>query len=247
MRPADLEFLREIFGDKRVHFTLAKVTKAEVTPSRATMRVQCSTLPEELEIVATVCFPSCSQGAGFFLLPQEDDLGVVAYSDLEEPYWIGHLSSPDDLIPQRAVDGDLAIHALDGQNAYLAGDNIFLTSSKTADPASPLVLGDILMNAFTDIITDLKAFLDNLKTGVDAIKTGVDAIKSGPVAVDSIGGSAVTHPTLIAAMTTLETGLATLETNITSYKAQLDSRKSTYVDTDSSNIVSQIAFTERGG
>lgn len=233
MRPADLEFLREIFGDRRVHFTLAKVTKAEVTPSRATMRVQCSTLPEELEIVATVCFPSCSQGAGFFLIPQEDDLGVVAYSDLEEPYWIGHLSSPDDLIPQRAVDGNILVQAPSGKMAYILGKKAFIGDGSVADPDQPLVLGTVLQDFFTDLLGDLKSF-------VGQIKSFADAIKSGPVAIDSIGGSAVTHPTLISLLTAFEA-------QCDSYSAQIDTRKNAYIDTAASNILSQSAFTDRGG
>jgi hypothetical protein len=229
---ADLEFLKAIFGDKRVHITLATVTKIEVVPSMSLARVQCLTLPEELEIIATVGIPSCSQGAFLGGLPKAKDLGVIAYSDMEEAYWVTHLSSSDDLIPQRAVDGAVLLQASSGEDAYVTGDSVFIGKSRLVDPTEPLVLGNVLKSALTDILADLKSFVGQLKTFVDAIKTG-------PIGTDSLGGVAVTSPAVIAAATAFETQIDT-------YSAQLDTRKSTYVTVAGSNIVSGVAFTERG-
>lgn len=224
MASIDVEMLRELFGDKSATLTLAKVTKLEVVATKAVARVQVTTLPEELEVVATVSFPSCSQGGGFFNLPAPNDLGLVAYTEKtegggQEAYWIGHLSSSDDLIPAQAAAGHLMAFARPGKNAYLASDTkVLVGKGGTTDPTEPLVLGNVLAGCLNALITQLDALLDNLK--------------NGPLVIcGSPGTPGTTYPALA--------------TQLTAIKAQIDSAKSQYLDTSSSSILSQTAFTER--
>ena len=241
----DLEFLRTAFGDNRVHITLAKVVKLEVVPTAAIARVQVTTMPEELEVVCTV-----SLKAGLYDLPQPNEIGVIAYSDMEEAHWMGNLSSKDEPIPQHAIDGDTVVQARAGKNACLFSDTkVFIGKPKAkgaTDAAEPLVLGTVMKAALTDILADVKTFADAVKTLSADLKTFVDTIKTGPLAIDSKGGSAVTDPGIIAAAVAFELKIDTFATAATTYKTNIDSRKSTYIDTDSSNIVSQVGFTERG-
>lgn len=224
MAKLDLELLKDVFGDKRVHFSLAKVTKLEVVASKALARVQVTTLPEELEVVATVSFASCSQGGGLFNLPAPEDLGMIAYTDKteggsQEAFWIGHLSSDDDLIPQQAVDGHLVALARPGKMAYLASDTKVLVGKGGAtDPTEPLVLGTTLVGCLNAVVTQVNALLDKLT--------------SGPLVIcGSPGTPGTTYPALAA--------------DLAAIKAQVTNLKTQYLDTSSSNIISQTAFTER--
>lgn len=224
MAHLDMELLKDVFGDKRAIVTLAVVTKLEVVATKELARVQVLTLPDELEVVATVSFPSCSQGGGFFNLPAPQDLGLIAYTDKteggsQEAYWIGHLSSKDDLIPAQAAAGHLMAMARPGSKAYLASDTAVLVGKGgAADPAEPLVLGQTLVSCLNALWAQLDTLLQTLTTG--------------PLVICGAPGTpGVTEP-----------GLAT---NLASIKTQVDQIKTQYLDTSSSNIISQTAFTER--
>lgn len=114
-------------------------------------------------------------------------------------------------------DGESCLYGPDGAIVYMqTGKNIRIGSLTSA---SPLVLGDIL-----------KTFTDGF---IDAVVSALTDIVTGPVAVTTTPGNpAPTHPTLIAALNTVITNLNTL--------------KSQYVDTASTNFLSQKNFTERG-
>ena len=224
---ADLELLRTIFSDGKIHITLAVVTQLEVAPSMAIARVKVKTLPESLEVIAQV-----SSQARLQDLPQPNDLGILAYSDTEEAYWITTLSYDGDPISARAAAGDTVMQAR--QSAYLlAADNVYIgQGANNVDPTEPLALGNVLISCFTDLLADLNSL-------ASALNTFTTALKTGPVGIDSIGGPVVTGPVLIAACTSLGTAISTYTTSITT-------RKSKYLTTAATNIVSGIAFTERG-
>ena len=82
----------------------------------------------------------------------------------------------------------------------------------------PLVLGNVLKACITEQI--------RINKGV------ATSVKIGPVGVGNLGIAVPTHPTLVAALA--------------AWEGQYDVAKTTYVDTASTNIVSQIQFTERG-
>lgn len=83
----------------------------------------------------------------------------------------------------------------------------------------PIVLGNVL-----------KSYL------ASAIHTQIDnalgAVVTGPVGIDSIGGTVISHPTLVATLTSIRSLLA--------------ADKTTYLDTPATDIFSQIYFTDKG-
>jgi hypothetical protein len=115
------------------------------------------------------------------------------------------------------ADGETVLYGPDGQIVYMQTGGKILIGSMAA--SSPMVLGDILQN-----------FCDQL---VGILVGAIGDIKTGPVAVTTTPGNpAPTHPTLIAALTTRISDLM--------------SAQSQFVDTSSSNFLSQTNFTERG-
>ena len=217
----DLSALRQILeGEAKI--SLARVERVEVTSDLSTARALCTELPNENEVIAQISFPHCSQGNGFFVLPSSRDLGILIYADeQEDPILIGYLANSEDPIPQQVADGDAYIKA--NKQLHLAAVEKVLLGKGVAgtDPDEALVLGNQLLAYLTDLHTQLDAVLDALQTGT--------------IGIDSTGGPVVPHPDLIAVVN-----------DSTGARKELDDSKTTYITDADTNIVSQVAFTERG-
>lgn len=222
MIATDLEALREMFSDDRTHLGVARVIKISLTDDRSVLKAQCRILTQNRDVIARVCWDACGPDAGSFMFPVPDDLVLVAFSegDDEQAYLIKRLSTRTDTIPPQAVGGHMVSRSLAGLNNYLMSDTkILLGQGGTADPAEPLVLGNVLVAALTDLNSRITAL--------------VDAISQGPIAISTAPGSlAPTAPGLKSALANIKT--------------QLSSDLDKYLVTESTNIVSKLSYTERG-
>lgn len=118
--------------------------------------------------------------------------------------------------PTDIVEGESGMYNAFGKRITLKKTKILIGSGTATEPG---VLGNVLLAALTEILSELK--------------TLTDAIKTGPVAITTTPGNpAPTHPTLIAACTQLESAIATA--------------KSTYISDAGTNIVSKETYIERG-
>ena len=218
MRQPDIEALRSILSDKRMHNALALVKKVEVLTDRSKCRVLLEILPDKFEVVATCGWAATGPDAGIFSVPVVGDLVLVAYVDRDTVFVTSRLTSPEDKIPSRALTGDMVAAALSGKGLHLTSTKgVYIGRAGASDPSEPTVLGNVMKTALGDLLDKFTGLLDT--------------IISGPLAIDSMGGSAVTHPTLVTSLNSLKTQVATL--------------KSTYVSTANTNIVSQHSFVER--
>lgn len=212
----DLESLKQIFQGSE-RVSLAVVQRVEVTSDLSTVRALCRELPDENQIVARFSFAHCSQGTGFFTLPRTHDFVVVVYPDEDTPIIVGFLTSKTDPLPAQVRDGDTMLKA--AQKLHLVATKLNLgKGDPDAEPTEPLVLGNVLLGC----LTDLWAVVDGI----------AQALVTGPIGIDSFGAPVIPHPTLISALQ--------------AEQADLDTAASTYLDTADTNIVSQIAYTERG-
>lgn len=217
----DLELLREIFKDQRLHIAIGKITQLGLSDDRSCLRVQVSILPEEREIVAMMSWEAVGADAGFFMFPEINDLVIIgqAEGDHEQAFVLKRLTSREEKIPLQATNGHLVARSRAGTNAYLQSDTLAAIGKPDGPADQPMVLGNVLKTA-----------LGNL---YDALTNLITKLDSDPVVICSAPGQpGYIHPTL--------------KTDIDAIKASLSSDKSTFVTTASSNIVSQIAFTERG-
>ena len=145
---------------------------------------------------------------------------VVRFHDLSDAVAVpGLYPDNDPVVFDSAEDkagtclqtGDLKITFTD------SGDIKIGKRGNTQD--EPIVLGNVL-----------KTYLENaIHTRIDA---ALNAILTGPIGIDSIGGTVITHPTVVAALTT--------------QRASLAADKSTYLDTPATDIFSLIMFTDKG-
>lgn len=220
MRSVDLEHLRRVLQDDSLHIALGIVDKVEVLSDSSKARAKCRVLPDEFEVIAEQSWDAAGPEAGVYQLAQKEDLVLIAFlTETEDAYILRSLSSKSDKLPSQVKDGHLVAKALSGKKAYLASDTgVFLGKGGSSDPGEPLVLGEVMKSFMTDLIAEWKGFLGDLK--------------AGPVATGNLGGPCPTD--------------ASLASKITAREANADTLKADYVDTASSNVVSQISYTERG-
>jgi len=200
-----LEDLKAIFEDTRTYFGIGKIVELSPADDNAYLHVVIELYPEEVEVVCRMAWEATGKEAGIFQFPVVDDLVMVCFIDGDEDqaYIIRRLTSKEDKIPAKAMDGHTVIKALSGKEAWITSDEKINLSKEDTSPTEAVVLGNIL-----------KTFLT----------AWIDAWLDAPV----IGQG--------AAPVTLSPAI----------KALLTQYKSTYLTTASSNILSQLTFTERG-
>lgn len=217
----DVEFLRQALADNRTHISLAVVKKVEVLLDLSGCQVQVMTLPEKLEVIATVCWAACSQGGFLGAIPVADDLILLAYDEQGLAHVVSRLSSSDDKVPMQAKLGHMVVKAADGKKSYLQGDKVLIGKPDITgliDPDEPLALGNVLV----DLLTYLVGQYDDL----------LDKLIAGPIAMTTTPGSpAPTYPALVTALAIKKVDLAL--------------KKTLYLTASATNIISQTAFTER--
>jgi hypothetical protein len=220
-----LEDLRTMFADRRVFFNLAKVTKIGVASDRSIVRVQVRILDDlsevQREIIAVMTWEAVGQSSGEYELPSVDDMVLVAYTDgeVDNALVIRRFSSVINKIPEKAKDGHKVSKAKSGKKYYIASDSGIHIGKTDHDCTEPLVLGNTLKTMLGDLI--------------DKMTDLIDKISGSPITISSAPGM----PSII---------FPQLATDLAAIKSDLNTLKSTYVTTATTNIVSQIGFTERG-
>lgn len=219
--PMDIELLRNMFGDRRTHVAVGQVLKLGLAPDRSVLRAQCRVLTQDRDVIARVCWDSGGPESGSYQFPQVGDVVLLEFAegDDNQCYLTKRISNKTDKIPPQATQGHMVHKALEGKKIYISSNEAVLIGTGSAsDPDEPLVLGDTL-----------KTLLENI---IDTVGTVLTSLASGPIGIGNLGAPVPTFPSLTA--------------SITSAKAQLDTYKSTYLTSGGTNILSQVAFTERG-
>ena len=198
----DLELLREIFKDSRLHIGLGVVTQLGLANDGSILRVMVNLIPENREVVCEMTFADVS----IVTFPEIEDMCVVLFADghPDDAYVIGLVNTTDEKIPLFAQTGNTVVYSRPGKKLYLGSSSKVGIGRPNVEPAEPLVLGTTLINGLTALCN---AFLNATQIGQGVL---------GPVFLDA------------------------------SVRAAMVSFMSTYLSTTSTNVVSQIAFTERG-
>jgi len=211
----DLETLREIFSDPRIWVTCGIVEKKELAPDLSALRMLIKTFPDEDPIVARMTWTGIQHSQ-----PEVGDMVLLALceGDEEQSFVISRMSGQLDLIPLRVLLGDDVIASRAGRKLSLSSDTrVNIGRGTLIEESEPLVLGTVLLDA-------LDSFMANIKQGFTDIKTG-------PIGIGNLGFTISTHPTLVVKLALIE--------------AQMVLDVSEFLSFPITNIVSQIAFTER--
>lgn len=198
----DLELLREIFKDTRLHIGIGTVQKLGLSLSGGTLRLLVNLLPENRQIIAEMTWPDVCT----VTFPELNDLVLVAFVEGHEDqaFVFKLLTTDEELIPVFAQAGHSVFYSRPTKKAYYGSLVKAGFGRPAVEPTEPFVLGNQAV-AFLNGV--LNAFLNAPQIGWHPL---------GPVFLDP--------------------GIRTLLLQL-----QLQ-----YLTTASTNILSQICFTERG-
>jgi hypothetical protein len=220
MRPVELEELKQLFADHRVWVSLGLIQALEPALDQSCLRVLVKQIPDNVDISATMSWSLTGPGSGILQFPQQNDLVLMASADghPDLTFVISRLTSAEDTIPLRCLTGDMVIRSLDGTKANISSDTrVNIGRGGLVEESEPMVLGNVLKSALEALWTSLDTHLGNLSTG--------------PMGIGNLGYDVPTHPTMIA--------------NIAASKAQIVLDMTQYLTATVTNILSQIAYTER--
>lgn len=225
----DLEGVREILRDDRLHIGLGLVKKLHLAEDRSYLKVTLSVLPEEREIIATMTWDNTGPDSGDFEFPSPNDLVLFAQAegDEEYAYVIRRLTSSEDTIPQEATTGDKVHRAKAGKIYWNISDTkIYLSKTGTA-PTENLVLGQRWKTTYQDHLDEITDALEKLEDQINNVATHVHTVIGIPTSA----------PLNAAAM-------QTIKGQITTIRGNLETIKSGKVDNEF--ILSDLSYTEKG-
>ncbi len=188
----DLEALREVFRDHRLHIAIAKIKQISVAQDRSVVRVLVSVFPEQREIVAKMSWEAVGPESGFFQMPVINDLVLVGMvdGDEESAFVLKRLTSKEDKVPLRAVDGDLVAKALTGKRVWVTSSDKVYLSRGDAEPTENLVLGKVFQ---TFMSTFLEKYIAHMHIGNLGYYTAppdnasdVTSLKADPIDNDGV-------------------------------------------------------------
>jgi hypothetical protein len=213
----DLEMLREMFKDPKLHIGIGTIVQLGLESTGNKLRVMVNLLPENRQVVAEMTFADVMD----ICFPEINDLGVVAFADghPDECFVIALINNKDEPLPKFAQNGSKVAYSRPGKKFYIGSDTKLGIGRPNIEPTEPLVLGTQLIALLTGILTQINAVFS--------------AISTGPVSdFGNLGAPVPTSAEIASAISDATTALEGLA--------------STYLATASTNIVSQIGFTERG-
>lgn len=181
-----LEEMREIFRDQRQYIECGLIKSLEVAADRSKLRADVEILPEGITVVAEISWDLVGPDYGLFQFPSVNDLVLVAFCDGNEDdaFVIKRLTSKEDKIPVRAVDGHLVLAAKPGTKLDL-NSNTQINLTRQGDGNERLVLGDTFKTAYSEHlgIDEIHTHIGNLGYSTFPPDQAADytAIKSSPV------------------------------------------------------------------
>lgn len=211
---ADLEFLRSVFADDRLHIGIGTITQLGLSQDQNLLRCQVNLLPENREVVCMMSWDDI----GRITFPEVDDLVLVAFVDghPDEAHVFRVLTNSDEPISAFARLGHTITNSRPGKKNYIGSDTKVGIGRIDVEPTEPLVLGNVMLSAITQLLAGIEACVTAINTMGNNVNTLGSALSLPPFYT----GPAMPDP--------------------------LPSFQSTYISSASSNIVSQIGFTERG-
>lgn len=191
----DLEFLKDLFRDNRLHVGIGTITQLGLSVDKSILRAMVNLLPENREIVCEVTFSDLSA----VTFPQVNDLVIVNFVDghPDEAYVMKIVNTPDDPFPIFATLGHTVIGSRSGKKIYLNSDTKISLARPGREPLSPIVLGDVLLT-----------YLNNLEARIESI---INAIEANPPISTAVG-----NPTTIV---NLALALEAVRVNLVADKA----------------------------
>lgn len=197
----DLEMLRDMFKDNREHIAIGLIKQLAPADDRSMLQVMVAIFPDGREIVARMTWEMTGPESGCIEFPAVNDLVMVAFAEgeAEQAFVIRRLTSKEDKLPLRAIDGHMVLKSKSGKQIWITSNNKILLSTGDTLPTENLVLGQELKTLLSAILTQLSSLSLKISTHTHignfgfptqaplesadfvTIKTALDNLKSSPV------------------------------------------------------------------
>lgn len=165
-KPADLELLRSIFKDDRLHIAVGQIISLHMASDRSVLRVKVKLYPDEHELIARMAWESVGPNAGFFQLPSPGDMVLIgqAEGEVDQAFVLRRLTSKEDTIPAEAANGDLVARSLAGKKARLISDMAVWLSKPGSTPTENVVLGQVFKQLMIDLLDKIQELTEAVGT-----------------------------------------------------------------------------------
>jgi hypothetical protein len=246
-----IEDLRYLLQSAPAMYLGQVIQTSDLDEEKTEYLVRCRLLPDKGEVVAHATY---SLGGGQEKA-QANDVVLVAFpgNDAEYAVVVTILSNDARLLHPRTDSGDVVLVSRPGMKTNIVSDTrVNIGKGGETEEDEPLVLGNTLKTFMETVFQKVETLAGEVKKIADETKTALDLIKTGPITAPGTpaGGPAtadgLTWPALATALATPISNLGTSATAANTVKSDIEEARETYLTEVDTNILSQIAFTERG-
>lgn len=146
----DLEFLKQLFSDDRLHIGIGTITQLGLSNDGNTLRAQVDLLPEHREVVCVVTWDDI----GRITFPEVDDLVIVAFCDglPDEAHVIRVLTNNEEPISAFAQLGHTITNSRPGKKNYVGSDTKVSIGRIDVEGNENLVLGQQIKSLLSQVL-----------------------------------------------------------------------------------------------
>lgn len=240
-----IEVFKYLMSREDLSLGVGQITEVD-NPQNNGWLVKVNVFPEEYEVVGLMLWPKSSQeppeisDVVCLLMPQDNTETVLCF---------GAIRNANKPVHARTIGGECVLGAIQGKKTNVVSDTrVNIGRGGETEESEPLVLGDVLKSMFGDLFTRLTTICDNLSTASENLQKVADDFNANKSNIGSnSGGNVALNPVLETMFSEVSSAAASVKSAVDTLKdTTLPDDKSKYVDTASTNIVSQIGFTERG-
>jgi hypothetical protein len=254
----DLELMKSIFRDDRLHIGLALVKRVIVQDDMTDVAIECEIVPEGRTVIVTDTWESVGDNTGHGDIPDPNDLIliVMADGDPDRAYAIKRLASHEEKLPKQIKDGHFVTKSKPGKKLFLGSDTRVEIGKANADApaAENLVLGLVFKQLMSDELTQLATLSTTLKTLsqktsslLGQVNSLVSALSSfaGSLTIEAAAGAALTAQLtpIVIQLTTIDSAIGTVGSDADGVKTALNNLKSSPVE--DKLVLSDTVFTEK--
>lgn len=151
MRFTELEQLKDVLKDDKLTLLIGSIKKLIIAPDRSVLRVRVEVFPERIEMIARMTWDLVGEEGGIFQFPSLNDLVVLGFIDgnEDEAFVLKRLTSKEDKIPLKAVQGHLVVRAKPGTKTFLTSDTKINITRPDNEGDEKLVLGNTFKDAYS--------------------------------------------------------------------------------------------------
>lgn len=195
----DLELLREIFKDHRLHLGIGTVSKIGVAKDGSKLRVQVNILPDQRPVICEMTFADVMD----VTFPELEDLVIIGNIDGsdDETFVLKVVNNKDEPIPKLAQDGHTVKGSRKGKKLYLNSDTKIGIGKPDVDQTENLVLGKVFQDFMSKTLQKIEDLETQLASLAATLSTHATTLSSHSTQLATQAGSIAAYGTALATHT----------------------------------------------